>query len=102
MRNNERREAARLRAEAYAPMPQDTRMMYGLVSVSLLFLGLVGIGWFYSVDLWREPLAIAGLVALAFGLGLLARRVTMERHRSAHRVEYDRGMARAAATANRT
>jgi len=90
LKNEVRREAARERAEAYAPRPQDTRFMYGTIAVSVLLIGMAVIGGFYDVDLWTRPWIIVLLVALAAAIGLLIRRLRMRRHRSAHRQEYDR------------
>lgn len=90
MRDEIRRDAARRRAEVYAPRPTDTRFMYGIIAVSMLLVGMAVIGGFYGVDLWTSPWLIALLVALAALVGLLVRRLRMRRHRTAHRQEYDR------------
>ena len=90
MRDPARRERARLKAETYAPAPTDSRLLYGIIAASLLLVAALGAGAFYAVDVSRHPIALLVLVVLAFGAGLVVRRVQSRRHRKAHRVEYDR------------
>lgn len=89
MKDTGRKEDARLKAEAYAPAPRDSRLLYGLIAASLLLLGVAAVDGFYATDLWRYPLGVAALAVAAFGLGLVVRRRRMQRHRRAHRQEYD-------------
>ena len=90
MKDRHRKESARLRAEAYAPAPTDSRLLYGVIAVALLLMVIAAAGAFYAVDLWRQPLLIAALAAFAFAIGLIVRRFQMRQHRIAHRVEYNR------------
>lgn len=90
MKDQRRKDEARVRAQAYAPVPTDSRLLYGVVSASLLLVLVLIVGGFYAVDPLRYPLALTGLMALAFGLGLIVRRVRLRRHRHAHRMEYDK------------
>jgi hypothetical protein len=88
MKDVNRKEAARVLAEAYAPAPTDSRLIYGLVAASLVMLGAAAAGAFYSVDLLPHLGAILGLSLVAFAAGLIFRRMQMSRHRKAHRSEY--------------
>ena len=94
MKNAARKERARLRAEAYAPRPTDSSLLYGIVSASAVLLAMLAFGAFYEINLWSQPLITVALVALAFATGIVLRRLKMGRHRSAHRVEYDGDAAR--------
>ena len=91
MKDKHRKEEARLRAQAYAPAPTDSRLLYGVVSASLMLVILFVAGGFYEVDPLQYPAALLGLVVLALALGLVVRRLQLRRHRKAQRVEYDNG-----------
>lgn len=84
-----RKEAARRRAEKYAPAPEDTSLMYGVVVASMMLVATISVAAFYSLDLAPYLTAVAALVVLAFAAGLLIRLVQTSRHRRAHRSEYD-------------
>jgi hypothetical protein len=96
MKDSARREDARLRAEAYAPAPTDSRLLYGAIAVVLLLLGLIAFGEFYAIDVWRQPLIIVVLAAMAAVAGLMFRMRRARRHRHAHRNEYELGQPSAA------
>lgn len=91
MKDSVRREAARVRAEAYAPAPTDSRLLYGAIAVILLLLGLIAFGEFYAIDVWRQPLIIVVLAAMAAVAGLMFRMRQARRHQHAHRNEYEIG-----------
>jgi protein-S-isoprenylcysteine O-methyltransferase Ste14 len=91
MGDDVRREQARLRAEAYAPAPKDSWLLYVGIAVVLLFLGLVAVGGFYAIDVWQQPMVIVALAFVAAGAGLALRFRQSARHEEAHRNEFNRG-----------
>jgi hypothetical protein len=91
VRDKIRREDARLRAEAYAPAPKDSRFLYVVIAIVLLFLAMAAIGGFYAIDVWREPLVVVGLAAMAAAAGLAFRFRKTRLHKAAHRNEYEQG-----------
>lgn len=90
MKDGRRREAARQEAETYAPRPQDTRWMYGVVATAIALLVIIAIGAFYAIDLWGQPVLVATILALGFAAGLLTHTLRTRRHNAAHRYEYDK------------
>lgn len=90
MKDGKRREAARQEAETYAPRPQDTRWMYGIVAAAVALLVIIAIGAFYAIDMWGQPVLVAAILALGFAAGLLIHRLRTRRHDAAHRHEYDK------------
>jgi hypothetical protein len=46
MKDSVQHESARLRAEAYAPSPKDSRLLYAAMAVVLLLLALVAVDAF--------------------------------------------------------
>ena len=88
MKTTSRWEAARERAESYAPRPKDTGRRYGVLSVGVLLIALAAFSAFYGVNLWSWPLPVAALAGMAFAAGLLIWWVQMRRHLSAHRFEF--------------
>jgi cytochrome c-type biogenesis protein CcmH/NrfG len=87
-----RQKEARDRAEVYAPKPKDSRLMYGVVAVSVLLLALISVGGFYAIDVWNHPLLVGALGAGAVLAALVLRRLRAQRHDTAHRFEYDSDM----------
>ena len=89
MKDRVRREEAQSRAEAYAPRPKDTRLTYVVIAVSMLLIGMVAIGGFYSIDLWKDPAVVVLLAVLVAIAALALRWRLMHRHNRAHRDEYE-------------
>ena len=89
MKDPDRKEDARQRAEEYAPRPRDSRALYGVVAASVALVAAIAVGRFYAIDLGGQLLSLTVITVLAFGAGLVVRRVRMHRHRKAHRAEYD-------------
>lgn len=89
MKNLQLKEAARRRAERYAPAPVDTRLMYGVVAASMMLVATIAAAAFYGLELEAHLSAVAALASAAFIGGLLVRIVQVSRHRRAHRFEYD-------------
>ena len=89
MKDPSRRDAARLKAEAYAPRPKDGRIVYVTVAVSMLLVSIAAVGGFYAVDVWSNVPLLLLLVALVSAASLLLRRVQQNRHDAAHRLEYE-------------
>jgi len=88
MKDRLRREQAQSRAETYAPRPKDTRLIYVIIAVSMLLVGMVALGAFYNIDLWKQPAVVLLLVAVASVAALVLRWRQTHRHNQAHRYEY--------------
>ena len=87
----ERREKARDAAIVYAPVPESSSLMYGIVAVVLLGVFLWFIGQFYGLDLVGHPISVSvGLVLIFIGEVLLRRR-RKHQHNRAFDTEYERG-----------
>ena len=56
MKDQQRKEEARLRAQAYAPAPGDSRVLYGHVSASLMLVIVFLVG--LVAESMRETFAI--------------------------------------------
>jgi fatty acid desaturase len=93
MKDRARREQARSRAEAYAPRPKDTRLIYVVVAVSLLLTGMAAVGAFYAIDVWGNLLVVMGLAVIVSAAALVLRGIRLKRHDAAHRFEYGRHAA---------
>jgi protein-S-isoprenylcysteine O-methyltransferase Ste14 len=91
VRDKIQKEEARVRAEAYAPAPKDSRLLYAVIAVALLLLLLAAVGGFYAIDVWQHPFIIAALTCLAAAGGLASRFWRSRRHNIAHRDEYHLG-----------
>jgi len=89
MKDSARRDAAQLKAEAYAPRPKDSRLIYVIVAVSMLLVSLAAVGGFYAIDVWGNLPVVMLLAALASAAALLLRRTRLNRHNEAHRLEYE-------------
>lgn len=77
-------------AAQYAPKPQASSLLYGLIAVAILAIGLMAIGEFYSVDVLSFPLSLAVGGAAAFVVGVLLRRKRARAHRAAVDDEFRR------------
>jgi hypothetical protein len=89
MKDLRRKETARRIAEAYAPAPVDTRLMYGVVAAALMLVATIAAGAFYAVDLAQHVVTVALLTLGAFAAGLANRHLQASRHHRAHRSAYD-------------
>ena len=88
MKEMKRRDEAEKAAELYAPKPQSTILIYGLVSICICGLALIAFGRFYSVDVLQYPLAVARVFIAIFVAGMVLHRSRSGRHTRAHRAEY--------------
>jgi Flp pilus assembly protein TadB len=89
MKDLQLKEIARERAEAYAPAPTDSRLLYGVIAASLLIIAAIAVAAFYGLDLSRHLGTVSVLAMVAFAAGLIFRRLQSRRHRRAHRAEYE-------------
>ena len=80
---------ARKAASRYAPEPEASMMMYGIVGVSLFAVGAWGLSRFYAIPLLPHVivLGICGILSFAFAMWL--RRHRARRHDKAFRSELD-------------
>jgi hypothetical protein len=90
MKDRQRKDASRMRAEAYAPRPQSSLLTYGIVGVLLAGLALIAFARFYDVILLAYSAWIAAGLPLAFAASIVLRMVRSRRHATAYREEYER------------
>jgi O-antigen/teichoic acid export membrane protein len=90
MKDQKRRVASRMRAEKYAPRPQGSWLVYGVVGVVLGCLALVAVGRFYDLSPLAYPMSIAAVLLAVFMGSIVLRSIRSRRHSVAHRREYDK------------
>jgi len=93
MKDRKRRVASRIRAEEYAPRPQSSWLMYGVIGVVLGCLALVAFARFYDVSPLGYPIWIAAVLLAVFAASIVLRLLRSRRHSAAHRREYDKAQA---------
>jgi O-antigen/teichoic acid export membrane protein len=94
MEDSNRRQAARERAEEYAPRPESSFLMYGVVGTVIAGIALFAFSRFYSLDPLAYPLWVVAALVLVFAGSLLLRIVRSSRHHTALRDEYDKTESR--------
>lgn len=83
-------EKARLAAAVYAPAPEASALVYGLIGMALCSVGMWGAGLFYDLPLMPHlSLVVAGSL-IAFPTGILLRNTRKRRHVDAYQVELAR------------
>lgn len=90
MSTSERLAKAVTAAGVYAPKPQASALLYGVIAVAILGIGLTVIGRFYSVNFLSFPISLAIGGAAAFAFGGLLRRKRAKKHRTAVNDELER------------
>lgn len=90
MKDPARKDASRRRAETYAPRPQSSLLMYGLVGVLLAGLVLIAFSRFYDVAPLAHPVWIGAVLLVVFAGSIVLRVIRSRRHAAAHRREYDK------------
>lgn len=90
MRDKQRKNDARRRAESYAPRPASSVLMYGIVGVGLAALAWVAFSRFYGLEPFAHPLWMAIAFLVVFIGSIALRLVRSRRHESAHRQEYEK------------
>ena len=75
-------------ASEYAPKPNGSAWTFGVIGAMLLGVVLVFIAAFYTIDLTRYPLLIAGGLTVAFACGVVVRRTLNRRHNEAFAAEH--------------
>lgn len=88
MPNRLRTAYANAAAARYAPRPNGSLILYGLISATLLFLGAIVAGAFYSVDVMAYPCYLVGALAAAFIFGAGLRMWRQRAHSAAVDVEF--------------
>lgn len=91
MKDKQRRNRARKRAETYAPRPVSSLLMYGIVGVGLAGLAWAAFSRFYDLDPFAHPIWITSSLIAAFAGAVVLWLVRSRRHTAAHRREYDKG-----------
>jgi hypothetical protein len=80
-------EKARLAAAGYAPAPEASALIYGLIGMALWSVGMWGAGQFYDMPLIPHlSLVVAGSL-IAFPVGIWLRKTRKRRHVAAYRAE---------------
>jgi hypothetical protein len=90
MKDRKRNVASRIRAEEYAPRPQSSWLMYGVVGVVLGGLALIAFARFYEISALAYPVWIGVALLAVFAGSLALRLLRSRRHSVAHRQEYDK------------
>jgi hypothetical protein len=81
------REKARLAAAGYAPAPEASALMYGIIGTALFSVGMWGAGRFYDLPLIPHvSLVVAGSM-IAFAVGIWLRKRRKRSHVDAYRAE---------------
>lgn len=90
MKNKLQNERARMLAGVYAPRPESSALMYGLIATSVAGLALFAFSRFYGLDALAHPLWIAVAAVLIFIVSMTLQFHLVRRHNAAHRAEYDK------------
>lgn len=89
---SELRRDARAAANKYAPRPESSYTMYGVVAVLSVVMTAWIISLFYDISLLSHPVPLCIGFGVTFLGGLALRRLRGRRHRAAFDAEYkDRG-----------
>jgi len=91
MKDKKRRKEAQERAENYAPRPDTSVLMYGVVGVCLAGVAWAAFTRFYDLEFFAYPVWMAVVFLLVFAGSIALRMLRSRRHASAHRREYDKG-----------
>lgn len=75
---------SRTAAEEYAPTPQGSSLLYGVIAVVLLAMTLWILGRFYNFSFLEHPAFLVSVGAVAFCGGFILRRVRKQRHDAAY------------------
>ena len=81
------REKARLAAAGYAPAPEASALIYGMIGMALFSVGMWGAGRFYDVPLIPHLSLIVVGSLIAFPVGIWLRKKRKRRHADAYQVE---------------
>lgn len=90
MRQNKRQAEAREAANGYAPKPNGSSILYGLIAVTLMGMAIIIVSIFYQADMGAFPISIGIVLALAFVGGVVLRRRRRRQHSVAYAEEYAR------------
>lgn len=90
MKNQRQKERARTLAEIYAPRPQSSAMMYGIVATSLASVALVIFSRFYGLDAFAHLRWIIVAAVMIFFTSMVMQLHMARRHATAHQSEYDK------------
>lgn len=80
----QRRTDSRIAAEKYAPTPQGSSLLYGVIAVVMLGMTLWILGRFYSFSFLEHPAFLVSVGAVAFFGGFILKRVRKQRHHAAY------------------
>jgi len=75
-----RRAQATAAANKYAPHPEGNALTYGVVAVTLVFIGVVFFGMFYSLRVLAYPMVLGVALVPVFALGVLVRHRRRRQH----------------------
>lgn len=83
-------EKARLAAAGYAPAPEASALIYGLIGMALFSVGMWGAGLFYDLPLMPHLSVVVAGSLIAFPVGIWLRKTRKRRHVDACQVELAR------------
>lgn len=87
---NRRQAKAREAANGYAPMPNGSSILYGLIAVTLMGMAIIIVSIFYQADMGAFSILIGIALASAFVAGVLLRKRRRRQHGVAYAEEYAR------------
>jgi hypothetical protein len=88
--SKQRRTDARSAAEKYAPAPQGSSLLYGLIAIVLLVMSVWIISRFYGFSFLEHPIFLVAGGGIAFCGGFILRRVRRHRHDAAYVKEFNK------------
>lgn len=80
-------EKARLASAGYAPAPEASALIYGMIGMALVSVGILGAGRFYDLPLIPHLCLVAVGSLIAFPVGIWLRRKRSRRHVDAYQAE---------------
>ena len=83
-----RKSKARAAAHEYAPKPEGSSIIYGVIGDALVGVGLLAFNIFYATDVFTHPVFVALVLAMAFTGGVVLRKRRTTRHADAYEAEY--------------
>jgi hypothetical protein len=91
--DQKRRAQARDAATEYAPYPDGSSFLYGMIAVVLAAIAVWAIGQFYDIDVVLHPMFVFLSLAVAFASGVVLRKRREQQHIAAYEVEREKRSA---------
>lgn len=88
--SDKRSRDSRSAAELYAPAPEGSSILYGLISIVIVGMAFWIVGLFYGLNFLSQPVLVIGAGVAAFIGGVLLRKLRKRRHNDAYDHEYEK------------